>query len=61
MRNRLNPIGIKGIIVQSISVVIGFVILFLAAGEIAWINGWLYVGLISIYQIASTVRNMRKR
>lgn len=51
----LNRLGVRGIIAQSILIIIGFAILFAAAGKLAWINAWIYVGLISIYQIISTV------
>ena len=51
----LNHSGIRGIIVQSILIVIGFIILFISAGTLAWINAWIYVGLVSIYWVVSTV------
>jgi protein-S-isoprenylcysteine O-methyltransferase Ste14 len=54
-RAGLNRVGIRGIAVQSIIVVIGLIILFLSAGTLAWINAWIYVGLVIIYQIVSTV------
>jgi len=53
--SRLNSFGIRGIIVQSILIIIGFAILFISAGKLAWINAWLYVGLVSIYWVISTV------
>ena len=54
-RTGLNRVGIRGIAVQSILIVLGLVILFASAGTLAWINAWIYVGLVSIYQVISTV------
>jgi protein-S-isoprenylcysteine O-methyltransferase Ste14 len=54
-RTGLNRLGLRGIAVQSIILVIGLVILFASAGGIAWVNGWIYTGLVVIYQIVSTV------
>ena len=54
-RTGLNRVGIRGIAVQSILIVLGIVILFVSAGTLAWINAWIYVGLVSIYQVISTV------
>jgi len=51
----LNRFGIRGIIVQSILIILGFVILFISAGTLAWINAWVYVGLVLIYWVISTV------
>ena len=51
----LNRFGIRGIIVQSIIIIIGFAILFISAGTLAWVNAWIYVGLVSIYWVISTV------
>ena len=51
----LNRQGVRGIIVQAILIIIGFVILFISAGQIDWVNGWVYVGLLSIIQIVITV------
>ncbi len=53
--SNLNRFGIRGIIVQSILIIIGFAILFISAGTLAWINAWVYVGLVSIYWVISTV------
>jgi protein-S-isoprenylcysteine O-methyltransferase Ste14 len=54
-RTGLNRLGIRGILVQSILIVLGFIVLFISAGTLAWINAWIYVGLILIYQVISTV------
>ena len=54
-RAGLNRVGIRGIAVQSILIVIGFIVLFISAGTLAWINAWIYVGLISITSVISTV------
>jgi protein-S-isoprenylcysteine O-methyltransferase Ste14 len=51
----LNRSAIRSILVQSILIVIGFIILFVSAGTIAWINAWIYVGLISLVTIISTI------
>ena len=51
----LNRVGIRGIAVQSILIVLGLIVLFISAGTPVWINGWIYAGLVIIYQIASTV------
>lgn len=51
----LNRVGIRGITVQSILIVLGIVVLFVSAGTLAWINAWIYVGLVSIYLVISTV------
>ena len=53
--SNLNRFGIRSIIVQSILIIIGFAILFISAGTLAWINAWIYVGLVSIYWVISTV------
>jgi protein-S-isoprenylcysteine O-methyltransferase Ste14 len=50
----LNRLGIRGIAVQSILIVLGFIVLFISAGTLAWINAWIYVGLISITTVLST-------
>ena len=51
----LNRFGIRGIFVQSIFIIIGLAVLFISAGTLAWINAWVYVGLVSIYWVISTV------
>jgi protein-S-isoprenylcysteine O-methyltransferase Ste14 len=51
----LNRFGIRSIIVQTIFMIIGFAILFISAGTLHWIRGWIYVGLVSIYWVISTV------
>ena len=53
--SNLNSFGIRSIIVQTISLIIGLMVLFISAGTLAWINGWLYAGLVSIYWVISTV------
>lgn len=50
----LNRFGIRSIIVQTLLIIIGFAILFLSAGTLAWTNAWIYVGLVSIYWVIST-------
>jgi len=51
----LNRFGIRSIVVQTISLIIGLAILFISAGTLAWINAWVYFGLVSIYWVISTV------
>ena len=51
----LNRFGIRGIIVQSILLVIGLAVLFISAGTLGWINAWVYVGLVSSYWVISTL------
>jgi protein-S-isoprenylcysteine O-methyltransferase Ste14 len=41
-------------VVQTISMVIGFAILFISAGTLHWIRAWIYIGLVSIYWVIST-------
>ncbi len=50
----LNCSGIRGIAVQSLLIVLGFIVLFISAGTLAWINAWIYVGLIVITTVLST-------
>jgi len=52
--SELNRFGIRSIIVQSLLIIIGFAILFISAGTLAWINAWIYVALVSIYWVIST-------
>lgn len=51
----LNRSGVRGIIVQTILIIIGFAILFISAGTLAWMHAWVYVGLVSIYWVISTI------
>jgi protein-S-isoprenylcysteine O-methyltransferase Ste14 len=51
----LNRSGVRGIVVQSILIVIGFAVLFISAGTLAWVNAWIYAGLVSLYWVISTV------
>jgi protein-S-isoprenylcysteine O-methyltransferase Ste14 len=53
-RAGLNRAGIRSILVQTFSLVLGIAILFVSAGKLAWINGWIYAGLVSIYWVIST-------
>jgi protein-S-isoprenylcysteine O-methyltransferase Ste14 len=52
---KLNRSGIRSVVFQTILLIIGFVILFLSAGTIAWINGWIFVGLTAVYWVTSTL------
>jgi protein-S-isoprenylcysteine O-methyltransferase Ste14 len=51
----LNRFGIRGIIVQSILLIIGLAVLFISAGTLDWTNAWVYVGLVLSYWVISTV------
>jgi protein-S-isoprenylcysteine O-methyltransferase Ste14 len=51
----LNRSGIRSIIVQTISLIIGLAILFISSGTLYWIRAWIYVGLVSIYWVVSAV------
>ncbi|MBN1376309.1 MAG: isoprenylcysteine carboxylmethyltransferase family protein [Dehalococcoidia bacterium] len=51
--DRLNKDGIRGIVVQFLLTLVSFVILFVAAGTINWINGWIYFGLACLSLIIS--------
>jgi protein-S-isoprenylcysteine O-methyltransferase Ste14 len=53
--NSLNRFGIRGIIVQSILLIIGLAVLFTSAGTLNWTNAWVYVGLVSSYWVISTI------
>ena len=50
----LNRFGVRSIVVQTISMVIGLAILFISAGTLHWMRAWIYVGLVSIYWVIST-------
>jgi len=49
----MNKAGVRSIIVQSILIIIGFAVLFAAAGTLDWLNGWIYAVLIVISQSVS--------
>jgi protein-S-isoprenylcysteine O-methyltransferase Ste14 len=49
----MNKEGIRGIAVQSFLIIVGFAILFAAAGTLNWLNGWIYVALVVICQSIS--------
>ncbi len=51
----LNRFGIRSILVQTIALIIGLVILFISAGTLNWLRGWIYAGIVSIYWVISTV------
>jgi protein-S-isoprenylcysteine O-methyltransferase Ste14 len=42
----LSRSGIRAIIVQSVVIILAFAVLFISAGTLAWINAWIYFGLI---------------
>jgi protein-S-isoprenylcysteine O-methyltransferase Ste14 len=48
-------LGIRGVIVQSVLLIIGLVVLFISAGTLDWTNAWVYVVLVSVYWVISTV------
>lgn len=51
-KNKLNRQGIKGIITGFIGIFSALIILLISAGEISWLNGWLFFGLILGYEIS---------
>jgi protein-S-isoprenylcysteine O-methyltransferase Ste14 len=53
--NGLNRFGIRSIVMQTIALIIGLVILFISAGTVIWLRGWIYSGLVTIYWVISTV------
>jgi protein-S-isoprenylcysteine O-methyltransferase Ste14 len=50
----LNRSGVRGIILQSILLIVGLAVLFISAGTLDWINAWVYVVLVSMYWVIST-------
>lgn len=50
----LNRFGIRSVVVQTIALIIGLVILFISAGTLNWLRGWIYAGLVTIYWVIST-------
>jgi len=50
----LNRFGIRSIVVQTIALIIGLVILFISAGTLNWLRGWIYAGLVTICWVIST-------
>ena len=51
----LNRAGIRAIVVQSVLILVSYAILFVAAGTINWINGWVYFILACLSQLISWV------
>lgn len=51
----LNKAGIRGIVVQFVLILVSFAILFVAAGIMNWINGWVYFLLACLSQLVSTI------
>jgi protein-S-isoprenylcysteine O-methyltransferase Ste14 len=56
----LDPSGVKWIVDASLGLLLGYVLLFVAAGRLDWVNAWVYVGLTAAYQVASTAVLVRK-
>jgi len=54
-RAGLNRSGIRSIVVQTIILLLSYIILFISAGTLVWINGWVFVGLTSITWIVHIV------
>ena len=50
----LNRSGVRGIILQSILLIVGLAVLFISAGTLDWKNAWVYVVLVSLYWVIST-------
>ena len=49
--NKLNIIGIRGIIREFALIVIGILFLFGSAGTFYWVRGWIYICIMFSYQI----------
>lgn len=44
----LDRAGIRAIVVQTIILLLAVAVLFLSAGTLAWVNGWIFFGLITL-------------
>ncbi len=51
----LNRKGLRGILAQSVLVIFGLAVLFISAGTVMWLNGWIYTGTVCLYFIVSTI------
>ena len=51
----LNKNGIRTIIVQSVFILVSFVILFAVAGTLTWLNAWAYFVLVCVSQAVTWV------
>ena len=53
--SNLSRSGIRAIIVQSVLIILAFAVLFISAGTLAWVNAWIYFGLIVLDWVISEV------
>ena len=53
-KTRLNRNGLRWLAAYFFSTIAGFVVLFISAGRLDWVNAWVYVGLVSAYLITYT-------
>ena len=53
-RVRLNREGLRWLAAYCFSSIASFVVLFVSAGKLDWVNAWIYVGLVSAYLITYT-------
>lgn len=51
----LSKEGTRGVVVQFVLILMSFAILFVAAGTVNWVNGWVYFALACLSQLVSTV------
>lgn len=49
----LNRYGIRSVVVQTIFLIIGLTVLFISAGKLNWIRGWMYAAIVVIYWVSS--------
>ena len=50
-KEKINISGIKGIFREFLGVIVGALLLFASAGTILWLRGWIFIGVIAVYQI----------
>ena len=53
-KTRLNRNGLRWLAAYFFSTIAGFVVLFISAGRLDWVNAWVYVGLVSTCLITYT-------
>lgn len=58
-KSKLDKYGRKGIVVNLFFIILSLPVLFVSAGTIYWINGWVYFGFILAYEIIYTLILMK--
>ena len=58
-KTRLDRGGMRWLAAYFFSTVAGFVVLFISAGRLDWVNAWVYVGLVSAYLIVYTAVSVK--